>query len=107
MAGWAMSPSPAISLEVSIIITLLCRSSANTRAISRKAVVLPTPGRPNMRIDLPVSTKSRIIPIVPNTARPTRQVKPIILPLRLRMALIRCKVCSIPARLSPPKFPTR
>ena len=68
----------------------------HTRAISRRAVVLPTPGRPSIKIDWPVSTKSRIMPIVPNTARPTLNVKPIISPLRLRRALIRCRVCSMP-----------
>ena len=105
IAGWGTSPSPAISLEVSIITTRLPKSSARTRAISRKAVVLPTPGRPSMRIDLPLSTKSRIMLIVPKTARPTRQVSPITSPRRLRMALIRWSVRSIPARLSPPKSP--
>ena len=101
-----MSPSPAISFEVSIITTRLPRSSANTRAISRKAVVFPTPGRPNIRIDCPVSIKSRIMAIVPNTARPTRQVRPMMSPARLRMALMRCRVFSMPARLSPLKWPT-
>ncbi len=86
-----------------MITTRFWSSSASTRAISRRAVVLPTPGRPNIKIDLPLSTRSRIVAIVPNTARPTRQVRPITSPRRLRMALIRCRVCSMPARLSPPK----
>ena len=45
--------------------------------------------------------------IVPNTARPTRQVKPTISPVRFRIAEIRCSVRSIPARLSPPNSPIR
>ena len=65
IAGWGMSPSPAISLEESIMTTRLLRSSASTRAISRSAVVLPIPGLPSNKIDLPVSTRSRIIAIVP------------------------------------------
>ena len=103
MAGWGISPSPATSLEVSMITTLLSKSSAKTLAISRSAVVLPTPGRPKSKMELPVSTKSRIMVMVPYTARPMRQVKPIISPWRLRMALIRWRVRSIPARLSPLK----
>ena len=45
--------------------------------------------------------------MVPNTARPTRQVSPTTLPRRLRMAAIRCSVRSIPARLSRSNSPTR
>ena len=41
--------------------------------------------------------------MVPNTARPMRQVRPTTLPARLRMAEMRCSVRSIPARLSSPK----
>ena len=65
MAGWGMSPSPAISFEVSTTTTRLPKSSAMTRAASRSIVVLPMPGRPMMRIDFPVSTKSAMISIVP------------------------------------------
>ena len=100
-----MSPSPAISLEVSTTTTRLPRSSASTRAASRSIVVLPMPGRPRMRIDFPVSTRSSMISIVPKTARPMRQVSPTILPFRLRIAEMRCSVRSMPARLSSPNVP--
>ena len=105
MAGCGMSPSPAISLLVSTTTTRLPMSSARTRAASRSIVVLPMPGRPMIRIDFPVSTKSLMISIVPKTARPMRQVSPTTLPLRLRIALMRWRVRSIPARLSSPKVP--
>ncbi len=65
MAGCGMSPSPAISFEVSTTTTRLRCSSASTRAASRSIVVLPMPGRPMIRIDFPVSTKSAMISIVP------------------------------------------
>ena len=100
-----MSPSPAISFEVSTTTTRLPMSSARTRAASRSIVVLPMPGRPMIRIDFPVSTKSLMISMVPKTARPIRQVSPTILPFRLRMALIRWSVRSMPARLSSPNVP--
>ena len=105
MAGCGMSPSPAISLLVSTTTTRLPMSSARTRAASRSIVVLPMPGRPMIRIDFPVSTKSWMISIVPKTARPIRQVRPTILPLRLRIALMRWSVRSMPARLSSPNVP--
>ena len=105
MPGCGMSPSPAISFEVSTTTTRLSRSSASTRATSRSMVVLPTPGRPRSRIDFPVSTMSRMMSMVPKTARPMRQVRPTILPLRLRMAVMRWSVRSMPARLSSPKVP--
>ncbi len=89
MAGWGMSPSPAISFDVSTTTTRLPRSSARTRAASRSIVVLPMPGRPMMRIDFPVPTKSLMISIVPYTARPIRHVSPTIFPVRLRIALMR------------------
>ena len=63
-------------------------------------VVLPTPGRPKIKIDFSESNKSRITEIVPNTARPTRQVNPLIKNCRFRIQLIRCNVRSIPARFS-------
>ena len=53
----------------------------------------------------PDSTMSRMMSIVPNTARPTRQVRPTTLPERLRMAQMRCSVRSMPARLSSPNSP--
>ncbi len=105
MPGCGMSPSPAISFEVSTMTTRLPRSSARTRATSRSIVVLPTPGRPRRRTDCPPSTMSRMMSIVPNTARPMRQVSPTTLPERLRIALMRWSVRSIPARLSSPKTP--
>ena len=103
--GCGMSPSPAISFEVSTTTTRLPRSSARTRATSRSIVVLPTPGRPRIRMLCPDSAMSRMMSIVPNTARPMRQVRPTTLPARLRMALIRWSVRSMPARLSSPKAP--
>ena len=81
-----MSPSPAISLDVSTTTTRLSSSSASTRAASRSIVVLPMPGRPMIRTLFPDSTRSLMISIVPNTARPMRAVRPTILPLRLRIA---------------------
>ena len=45
--------------------------------------------------------------IVPNTARPTRQVRPTMRPLRLRMQEMRCSVRSMPARLSLVNSPMR
>ncbi|MBA7653344.1 hypothetical protein ES703_61192 [subsurface metagenome] len=87
--------------------TRLFMSSASTLATSRSMVVLPTPGRPRRSTLLPDWIRSSIIFIVPKTARPTRQVSPIMRPLRLRIAEIRCRVRSMPARLSSPKLLTR
>mmetsp|Transcript_13736 Transcript_13736/g.43441 ORF Transcript_13736/g.43441 Transcript_13736/m.43441 type:complete len:244 (-) Transcript_13736:14-745(-) len=42
---------------------------------------------------------------LPHTLRPTRMVSPTIFPCLLRMQLMRCKVLSTPARLSPPNCP--
>ena len=100
-----MSPSPAISFDVSTTTTRLSSSSASTRAASRSIVVLPMPGRPMISTLFPDSTRSLMISIVPNTARPMRAVRPTILPLRLRIALMRCSVRSMPARLSSPNEP--
>ena len=58
-----------------------------------------------IRTLLPDSTRSLMISIVPNTARPMRAVRPTILPLRLRIALMRWSVRSMPARLSSPNEP--
>jgi len=107
MAGWGMSPSPAISLEVSTMTTRLFMSSASTRATSRSMVVLPTPGRPSSRVLRPVRMRSSMTLMVPKMARPTRQVSPTMRPLRLRKQEMRCRVRSIPARLSPPNSPMR
>src|SRR5512132_2572894 len=105
MPGCGMSPSPAISFDVSTTTTRLFRSSARTRATSRSIVVLPTPGRPRNKMLFPDSTMSRMISTVPYTARPTRSVRPTTFPARLRSALMRWSVRSIPARLSPPNCP--
>jgi hypothetical protein len=56
--------------------------------------------------DPPSFTKSCSKLALPGTARPTRQVRPMMAPFRLRIALIRCSVRLIPARLSAPKSPT-
>mmetsp|Transcript_4807 Transcript_4807/g.13885 ORF Transcript_4807/g.13885 Transcript_4807/m.13885 type:complete len:208 (+) Transcript_4807:1659-2282(+) len=106
IAGCGTSPSPPISLLVSMMTTRLCNSSLSTLAISRITVVLPTPGLPKKRIELGESTISRIMSTCPVTALPTRQVRPTIAPRRLRIAEIRCSVPSTPARLSPPKSPS-
>ena len=58
------------------------------------------------KMEPPPSTKSRIIPALPDTARPTRQVRPMICIFRFRIALIRCKELLIPERLSSEKSPT-
>ncbi len=65
MAGWGISPSPAISFEVSTMMTRLPKSSARTRATSRSMVVLPTPGRPSSRTLLPDWIRSSITFMVP------------------------------------------
>ena len=103
--GCGISPSPPISLEVSTTTTRFLHSSANNLEISRIVVVFPTPGRPRNRIDLPAVARSATMAAEPSTDRPALQVKPTIFPARLRMALIRCRVPSMPARLSPPNSP--
>ncbi len=106
IAGCGTSPSPPISFDVSTITTRLCSSSASTRAISRMTVVLPTPGRPRNRIELGTSRMSRMSEMWPVTALPTRQVRPMTAPRRLRIAEMRWSVPWTPARLSPPNSPT-
>lgn len=69
-------------------------------------VVFPTPGGPISNKEAPSLTKSRNKLALPDTARPTRQVKPIIAPFLFLIALIRCSVLLIPARLSTAKSPT-
>ena len=101
-----MSPSPPISFEVSTITTRRPSSSAKTRAASRSIVVLPTPGAPSSSTLRPDSTRSRMAPAEPVTARPTRQVSPTIRPRRFRIAEMRCSVLGIPARLSSPNSET-
>ena len=51
-------------------------------------------------MDFSCSNKSLIILTVPKKALPILQVNPITLPFRFRSELIRCRVFSIPARLS-------
>ena len=106
MAGCGTSPSPPISLLVSMITTRLPWRSLKTRASSRMTVVFPTPGRPrNKMLSLPSASRSSIMSTCPFSARPTRQVRPTTEPERLRMAEMRCSVPAMPARLSPPKSP--
>lgn len=69
-------------------------------------VVFPTPGGPMSNKEEPSLTRSRNELALPDIARPTRQVKPIIAPFRFLIALIRCKVLLIPALLSTAKSPT-
>lgn len=69
-------------------------------------VVFPTPGGPITKMEPPPTTRSRIISALPDIARPTRQVRPIMLALRFRMALILCNEWLIPDRLSSEKLPT-
>lgn len=69
-------------------------------------VVFPTPGGPISNNEAPALTKSLNKLALPDTALPTRQVKPIIAPFLFLIALIRCKVLLIPARLSIAKSPT-
>jgi hypothetical protein len=52
------------------------------------------------------SSMSRTMTAWPDTARPTRQVRPTTAPLRLRRALMRCSVPGMPALLSLPNSPT-
>ena len=63
-----MSPSPAISLDVSTMITRLWALSASTRATSRNIVVLPD-ARPSQYSSVlrPDSTWSSMTLMVPNT----------------------------------------
>mmetsp|Transcript_8812 Transcript_8812/g.18858 ORF Transcript_8812/g.18858 Transcript_8812/m.18858 type:complete len:220 (-) Transcript_8812:3137-3796(-) len=106
MAGCGTSPSPPISLDVSMMTTRFFSSTDSTRATSRMTVVLPTPGLPSISTEWLLSTRSRIMSMCPSTALPTRHVSPMMCPLRFRMALIRCSVPAMPARLSAPNTPT-
>ena len=54
----------------------------------------------------PSWTKYRSKLALPDIARPTRQVKPIMAPFLFLMALMRCNVLLMPARLSIAKSPT-
>jgi len=107
MAGWGISPSPAISFEVSMMTTRFLVLSASTRAASRSMVVLPTPGRPSSRMFCPDSMRSAIMSTMPKTARPTLQVRPTMSPWRLRIAEMRWRVRSMPALLSVVNSPMR
>jgi len=106
MPGCGRSPSPAISLEVSTTMTLLFRSVERTRAVSLRNVVFPLAGGPRNKIFLPLSVMSRMTSMAPKMARPTRHVRPIMVPERLRRAEIRWRVRSMPARLSESNLPT-
>ena len=100
IAGWGVSPSPAISLDVSTTTTRLWSSSATRREISLNLVVFPTPGRPKNSILLFCTTKSFMQAIVPVTTLPILQVSPTTFPWRFLIALILCNVPAIPERLS-------
>lgn len=69
-------------------------------------VVFPTPGGPSSSREPPSMIKSLSKFALPETARPTLQVSPTIVPFRFLIALIRCSVLLIPARLSVEKSPT-
>lgn len=69
-------------------------------------VVFPTPGGPISKSEVPSLTMSCNKIALPVTARPTRHVRPIIVPLRFLIALILWRVRLMPARLSAPKSPT-
>lgn len=73
---------------------------------NRIIVVLPTPGGPINNKEAPSLIKSCNNIALPEIALPARQVRPIIVPLRFLIALIRCSVLLIPARLSTAKSPT-
>mmetsp|Transcript_6502 Transcript_6502/g.26346 ORF Transcript_6502/g.26346 Transcript_6502/m.26346 type:complete len:344 (-) Transcript_6502:11-1042(-) len=111
MPGCGMSPSPPISFEVSTITTRRAmppdsRETESTRAISRIAVVFPTPGLPRSKTLRPLRNRSKTKSALPSMALPTRAVSPTTLPARLRMTETRCNVSLTPARLSPPTSPT-
>lgn len=69
-------------------------------------VVFPTPGGPMSNKEDPSWIKSLSKTALPEMALPTRQVRPIIIPFRFLMALIRCNVLLMPALLSVAKSPT-
>ena len=75
------------------------------RVISLIIVVLPIPGLPIIKILFSLPMKSSIIFTLPKTALPTRHVTPIGSSARFLIKEIRCKVLSIPARLSSPICP--
>ena len=90
MAGWGISPSPAISLGIYNHHPLGTRPP--TPGLFPQHGGLADPGLPSSRMLLPVSMTSRMMSMVPKTARPTRQVRPMISPCLLRMADIRCGI---------------
>ena len=71
---------------VSTITTRRRHSAASIRDTSRSTVVLPEPGLPSSRMDLPLLARSAMRAALPGTARPTRQVRPTMPPSRLRQA---------------------
>lgn len=73
----------------------------------RAPAPLLSPPPPHARsTHAPDSTRSCTIWALPLMARPTRQVRPMMRPVRLRMQLMRWSVRLMPARLSPPNSPT-
>mmetsp|Transcript_9568 Transcript_9568/g.20959 ORF Transcript_9568/g.20959 Transcript_9568/m.20959 type:complete len:259 (-) Transcript_9568:1736-2512(-) len=98
MAGWEMSPLPAISLLVSTISTRLV--NAKKQAQSRRRVVLPAPGQPTSSTLLPCSSSLCSSRYMPGTLLPRRNVSPITSPDRFSLRDTRCRVLSMPARLS-------
>lgn len=91
-----------ISKKQFVLNQLYCKTEISDLII----VVFPTPGGPIRSKEAPSLIKSRSILALPETARPTRQVNPIIVPFRFLMELMRCRVRLMPARLSMAKSPT-
>lgn len=58
------------------------------------------------RMERPEAMRSAAMLALPGTARPARQVSPMMRPSRLRMQEMRCSVRSMPARLSSPNAPS-
>mmetsp|Transcript_2666 Transcript_2666/g.5880 ORF Transcript_2666/g.5880 Transcript_2666/m.5880 type:complete len:259 (-) Transcript_2666:1775-2551(-) len=98
IAAWGMSPLPAISLLVSTISTRFVL--AKKQAQSRRRVVLPAPGQPTSSTLLPCSSSLCSSRYMPGTLLPRRNVSPITTPDRLSLRDTRCRVLSMPARLS-------
>mmetsp|Transcript_30272 Transcript_30272/g.88555 ORF Transcript_30272/g.88555 Transcript_30272/m.88555 type:complete len:217 (-) Transcript_30272:200-850(-) len=108
MAGWGSSPSPAISHVLSTTTTFSRLSSAKVRAISRRHVVFPTPGRPMSSNDClrwAISIKNvfhAMVAISPLVALPTRTATPKTFSgnrMGCVIKLIRCNVPAMPRRL--------
>ena len=96
-----MSPSPAISFDVSTMMTRLFSSVESTRALSRKQRRLADSGTAEQQqalsgFDDVAQNVDGAVDGAADAARQTRQS----LSRRLRMAEMRCSVRSMPARLS-------